>query len=42
MATNVNPIAEAMMQIKEKAEGFSYQNRNLSAAKDTEEPSSTN
>ena len=42
MATNVNPIAEAMMQIKEKAEGFSYQNRNLSGTKDPKEPSTTN
>ena len=42
MATNVNPIAEAMMQIKEKAEGFSYQNRNLSGTKDSKESSTTN
>ena len=42
MATNVNPIAEAMMQIKEKAEGFSYQNRNIRETKDSEEPSTTN
>ena len=42
MATNVNPIAEAMMQINEKAEGFSYQNRNLSGTKDSKESSTTN
>ena len=42
MATNVNPIAEAMMQIKEKAEGLSYQNRNLSGTKDSKESSTTN
>ena len=42
MATNVNPIAEAMMQIKEKAEGFSYQNRNLSGTKDSKKSSTNN
>ena len=42
MATNVNPIAEAMMQIKEKAEGFSYQNRNLSGTNEAKKSSTTN
>ncbi len=42
MATNVNPIAEAMMQIQEKAEGFAYQNRIVSATKKPEEPSTAN
>ena len=36
MATNVNPIAEAMMQIQEKAEGFAYQKRIVSATKKSE------
>ena len=42
MATNLNPIAEAMMQIQDKAEGFSYKPRNISGTKDPEEPSTTN
>ena len=39
MATKINPIAEAMLQIQENSDGFAYQNRNLSGNKDTEEPS---
>ena len=42
MATKINPIAEAMLQIQEKSDGFAYQNRNLSGNKDTEEPSTAN
>jgi hypothetical protein len=42
MATNLNPIAEAMMQIQDKAEGFSYKPRNVSGTKDPKESSTTN
>ena len=39
MATNINPIAEAMMQLSENSEGFAYQNR---ITKKPDEPSTTN
>lgn len=42
MATKVNPIAEAMLQIQEKSEGFAYQNRNVSGSEDTKKPSTAN
>lgn len=42
MATNVNPIAEAMTQIREKEVGFIYQNRNLSDKAKHKKPSPAN
>jgi len=42
MATKINPIAEAMLQIQEKSEGFAYQNRNVSGSEDTKKPSTAN
>ena len=42
MATKVNPIAEAMLQIQEKSEVFAYQNRNVSGSEDTKKPSTAN
>jgi hypothetical protein len=42
MATNVNPIAEAMTQIREKEVGFAYQHRNLRDKTKHEEPSTAN
>ena len=42
MATNVNPIVEAMTQIREKEVGFTYQNRTLSEKTKDKEPSTAN
>ena len=42
MATNVNPIVEAMTQIREKEVGFAYQNRTLSDKTKDKEPSTAN
>ncbi len=42
MATAMNPIAEAMLQIQERKAGFDYNSETISVKKDATEPSTSN